>query len=592
MVGESRSRMTSLRAVLAGAKTDACDAQVMLGALRSSWCWPPGSDELTVLERRISKPAPASVGQALLVSATEGRQALWGLRRWKRSELQRSAGCSYPVHSARWLARLEAGEITRALPFVLRFPVLPSGEWRADLIVRIGPGKDKYLEGDSYGVGIALALASLNMDEPVPEDLVASATVLEDGRLGRVEGLKEKMSIVWNWAPGVTRFVVAEPQREEALALAQTCAPGLRIVAAGSLVEVLDLAYTGYRVHGAPGWRAPARAIEVAEFVYDIALRSPAVLDWSAVERPAVILASILPTGSDEHEGVKFAKSVARRHQGKPYEPLPWLESKDPSSRHLQRLAHVIQSATDSANPVLQEWVEKAKLQVNAPLSDEELEVVGAIGRAQAVLGAYEDARRTLGQALDAWFERRCESHCHAGRPLCELLRVLGLMGEVGAVSDLRSKIDACRLACEESSEPASACYLPLAEGMAWVLLGQPAEALRLLENDEDWKGANDQVCDARVRWLAAALDLFGDRAAASEQRAVLIGLGNTNPNALLAELDHLLLDSSGAQSDDEFGRLLDLLEELDPSIVRFRQRAQGDGQRDQAKRVTREYPY
>jgi hypothetical protein len=485
---------------------------------------------------------------------------------------------------------LEAGEITRALPFVLHFQILTNGEWCADLVAREGPGADKYLEGDSYGVGVAFALASLHMEEPIPGDLVASAVVLEDGVLGRVDSLEQKIRMVWNWAPGVTRFLVAELQREEALEVARICAPGLEIVGAGSLASALDIAYPGYREQGSPGWRVAGRAAVVAGYVYDLAISSPALYDWAAVERPADFLASILESHTDRHQDLVFAKAVARRHQGRTCEPLPWIESEVRTLSDLRRLAHVIQSATDSASPNLKEWVDKARAWATARSSDEELIVAGAIGRAQAVLGAYEDARRTLGQAVEGWFERRRESQ--AGRPLCELLRILGLIGEVGSVRDLRPRIGACRQACEESSEPSSAYYLSLAEARALVHLGQFAEALRLLENDADWTGADDHVRDARVRWLARALDLSGDRAAASQKRTLLADRGNTSSNALLAQLDHLLLDLGDDHADEGFGRLLDLLEELDPSIVRFRHRVQGDSQRAQAERVAREYPY
>jgi hypothetical protein len=494
------------------------------------------------------------------------------------------------VHSAPWLERLEAGEVTRALPFLLHFQILTNGEWCADLVAREGPGADKYLEGDSYGVGVAFALASLHMEEPLPGDLVASAVVLEDGVLGRVDSLQQKIHMVWTWAPGVTRFLVAEPQQEEALEVARICAPGLEIVGAGSLASALDIAYPGYREHGSPAWRVAGRAAEAARHVYDLAIGSPALHDWAAVERSADFLASILEPDTDRHQDLVFAKAVTRRHQGRTCDPLPWIESENRTLSDLRRLAHVIQSATDSASPNLKEWVDKARSWATARSSDEELMVFGAIGRAQAALGAYGDARRTLGQAVEGWFERRRESE--AGRPLCELLRILGLIGDVRSVIDLRPRIGACRQACEESSNPASAYYLPLAEARALVHLGQFAEALHLLQNDADWTGADDHVRDARVRWLARALDSSGDHAGGSRQRTLLADRGNTSSTALLAQMDHLLLEPGDDHADEGFGRLMDLLEEVDPSIVRLRHRVQGDTQRAQAERVAREYPY
>ena len=264
---------------------------------------------------------------------------------------------------ARWPLSLDLlrgeleSEVTRYLPLVLSAPLRGTGTWHARRVRTEGLGGGDFLVGPSYGLSMALSLASLYMETPVPACWLASAAVRPpDGQLTRVEGLADKISIAARWARGVTTFLVAAEQEDEARALAATVDPPLAIVGATDLGDAFNRVFPGLRAEGPAAWLVPERAVAAAQRLARIATEGPTLLDWGAVERPAQILSTRFAPGSREHENAIWAMAIAQRHQGKPA-PLPWFDVEtDP-----ERAAHRLQAAADVGSGDLPTLVERSR---------------------------------------------------------------------------------------------------------------------------------------------------------------------------------------------------------------------------------------
>jgi hypothetical protein len=583
VVGRSGAQLTGLRGALAGASPDPIDASLLPWLLKLPWCWPDGEASVQLEGLTLGPPPSPKPGEVLLVSATpnERKGGLWQLRRWNSTELHEVA--LRPLAASLEVRRVELeSAVTLHLPLVLNAaPLRGTGPWYARRVYTEGLGRAEVLVGPSYELALSLALASLYMQTPVSARWLASAAVGPDGELTRVDGLGDKLSIATRWAPGVTGFLVAAEQEDEARALAVEIGAPLAIVGISRLDEAFDRVFPGLRAEGPTAWSDPKTALAAARRLARIATAGPALRDWGAVERPARILAERLPTGSEGHEHATWALAIALRHQGQPA-PLPWFDIEaDP-----ERAAHRLQAAADVGSDELPVMVERARELLRHGGPERTLPILlGAIGRAEAALGRYPASLEASEEAVALW--RALDQFPEAGRPLCEAVRVAGLTANTERLARLVAEAQAL-IDGEEHVDGATRSFLRLAIGRAWVLAGSPACALPHLAPETGAPVRADVDWSTR-RWRAAALAALGRTDEAAAVRAALFAeeREGTAPIIPLAHLDELLATTT---DDETLIAHLSLLARLDPSIDRLR--ARGGSPREKAQIVAREYAY
>jgi hypothetical protein len=420
------------------------------------------------------------------------------------------------------------------------------------------------------------------METPVSACWLASAAVRPaDGRLTQVEGLADKVSIAARWAPGVTTFLVAAEQEDEARALAATVDPPLAIVGATDLGQAFDHVFPRLRTEGPATWLVPENAVAAAQRLARIATEGPPLLDWGAVERPARMLSARFAPGSKEHENATWAVAIARRHQGK-RAPLPWFDVEtDP-----ERAAHRLQAAADVGSGDLQTLVERARhLLSNGGAARATLSLLGAIGRAEAALRRYPAALEASLAAVGGWRE---QDHLQeVGRPLCEALRIAGLTVDMERLPRIAAEAEAL-LEGDERIDGETRSFLRLALGRAWVQAGIPERGLPYLVPDAG-TSTRLHVDWSTRRWRATALGALGRTHEAAGLRKTLFDEEREGISSivLLARLDELL---ETAADEETLTKHLLLLAGLDPSIERLR--GHGGSPHAAAQIVAREYAY
>jgi hypothetical protein len=208
--------------------------------------------------------------------------------------------------------------------------------------------------------------------------------------------------------------------------------------------------------------------------------------------------------------------------------------------------------------------------------------LIGALGRALAACGQYEEARHWLEEAIATWialFEEDQMSY-----PLSEWLRVTGVVGNAAAIP--RAKQDwMARMDRDARTSDISRAFVRLSLGRAFAQTGQPALALEALEGPSEsfWQLTFDHVQDARGRWLARTLRAMGRH----EEEAQVMTRMRESDQKWLAQMDlalHLERDPS---------RLLEALEKDEPGEVgRLRRRAETTDAIQVARFVGEHYRY
>ncbi len=322
------------------------------------WCWPcKPADEVAAVSHGGPRP-PLPVGGCLLVTDGEDASSLWveNVPRGVRA-VERPLGT---VAQQAWREATTAAH--RALPYLTG---LPRG-WddMPRVLHRIAyHAKDHRratlppsLDGPSFGLAFLLGRASYLMEHPVPANVVACATVAEDGRLGLVDGLDGKLGVISNWARQVRTVLVAKRQvdlwrdRAQALGLAMDFRGFDK---ASQAVEWVFAAAIRRRFEDTPRDTREAHA----EHLFRLALRRrDDVVDWLPVAAAASTMREVWKPESDGNQAwrLRFAHAIAARHEGRAVElTLP------PSSffdtlvlpRQLVVAAHLVMHVADVGSP-------------------------------------------------------------------------------------------------------------------------------------------------------------------------------------------------------------------------------------------------
>ncbi len=283
-----------------------------------------------------------------------------------------------------------------------------------------------------------------------------------------------------------------------------------------------------------------SRRSEARAALFAAALRESRVaLGWSLVADLASGLMSWCAADERASFELRFVRDVARRHEGWSA-LLPWPDDEELAPYDEQTrgtvLAHVVQSASDGGGvQTVRLYAERAEASLEGGSSDA-LELRGALGRAWAACGDYERASSSLARVVEAWLPIR---PAQASRPLCELLRVEGILGRSTEVQRWRRFVDT-ELASALDAE--SRRYVDLAVGRALVQVGQREEGLEVLGAARLGADSPQHVRRSALRWRARAARELGRAELAATCEAALRALGSSD-QLCLAVLDRVFAD-------------------------------------------------
>jgi hypothetical protein len=491
----------------------------------SPWTWPADDDAIVAA---LGAPPSLAPGSAALVAWRRDGVELW---RFDAAADRAPLGAEFAplkedAEAAFWNA---ADAVDRWLPFgVGEVHRLRGATRRALLAGVVSTARSAtalgVLDGPSFGLAFALALASRVLRRPVAADVVASACISPDGQLKRVDGIDQKLAGVRELAPRVRRFLVAAEQFTVAEIDERNArfAP-LEVVPCAELLDAVKMSL------GAP--YATLQADDVAALVLDLfalALRDRgSTLSWRSARDAARELASLVNAG-DDVQRLRFVDMIAGRHLAHE-PPLEWPDlgfvERQRRLQRIQLLAHLVQEHHDLGWPEAA-WLHKqigcvfsfdSDGQVDLrDASSDELMLAGAWGRFLALQGRLHEAFAWQTNALRAFMDNgQFEEVSH---PLCEALRLAALLGNQAAFDSLlRDKDEFARLRPRASQNG----FVELAMGRGMIQLGRGAAGvatLRLLL--ASGRRILPHVRAGAVRWL-----VFAGAQTQEEARGVLDGL-------------------------------------------------------------------
>jgi tetratricopeptide (TPR) repeat protein len=577
--------MNSLRSMLGPSSAlPTCARQYLRGALSTPWCFPADGSRDAAL-RLVSAPPVPAVGQALLVSVSGSgdRSSLWVFR-----PVTAERGACKPLgETARGALASAQRVVLRDLPFLTADEPWKGLSWEAAHLWTEGNGLDEVVDGPSYGLSMALALASAALDVPVAGDLSASAEVKPDGSLESVGSLARKVATLVHSAPGVRRLIVCPSQVEEAEKSIASHGSDMKVVGVNAVADAFCHAFPTLEDEMHRRFEDGAVAEACAQRLFFLTLGGAPLPSWVGVERAARLLLSHLPKDSEAWLRAWRAQHVAARHAGKRDVRLPWPD--EPTFRSLVRgvrqryLAHVVQSGTDGNAPDLAEVVARAEAEIPAPSEccDVDLELLGAVARAHAAGRRYPEALACTSKAIVAWIEiGQADQASHA---LCEHLRILGILRRadelVGTtVSGWVRDVDQNPRTTEDSRG-----FLRV--GLARALLNVGAFEAARNALDRAPASVPDHLRHARDRAFARWLDGVGRREDADRFRDEARKGADVGAHHWLMELDVALRD------DGDVSPGLEALRTHPPQGIAGLW-DETLSPRDQAQRIATEYPY
>jgi len=585
VVGRAREgavKEPSLRAWLGGRHVPAPWRPLAEHGLATPWCWPhdPTLATAAVHLWYVAPPAP-TVGEALLVSvaAHDARSALWRLTWTARPHAE-----AVPFRGAALQSLGPACALaTRVAPHLHTLAPTHRGPTAATQVFKRGGGADAALDDASFGLAMLLAAVSALTERPVSARFAATAALGDDGTLGRVVGLDRKLALLADAALGVDAVLVAEAQHDEAEALVAERGWPLTVVGVSSAAEAVGRVFAGARDAPPTSWGDDAHAQRVIEQLFDLCREGGDVREWRAVHRSAAWLAGRFAATTRYGVRARFAEKVALRHaQGDGVE-IPWEDFvRAGHANHRVMAAHVLQAGADAGSDALPAYVDRARALLDGPAEEpDELELLGAVGRALAAMRRYHEAAVALRHAALTWLDTT--RWPEASYPLSEWLRVAALCDDRAAWEEASRAAEG--FLARDGHTGLGAYFVGAALARGHALTGDARGALDALDGPA-WTGAPDWLRRSTRRWRAIALEGCGRAAEAEALRAELLAEGGDAP----VEARFVALDAALARGDDPT-EALRAVRDARPQGVRW---PLDDALpvTECARRLAREYPY
>lgn len=554
--------------------------------LQSPWMRPP-----------IEEPLDAKPGHVLLVAVTKDlRDATlvdWGPER----------DCANDTDTSTLPIGMEAERAhSRAAKFVLgNLPFTPP-----DVGIRSGPRmvarfifsegrKNEQLEGSSFGLAMLLSELSTRLRVKVPSHICALAALDRFGNTVEVDALARKMRAVADSALGVSEVLVSSSQQKEAEQIAQTLSRKLKVQAVSHSSEVIEKIFFDLEKNIFDLAKDVPIETQVRRLL-SLSLRgSSLLLSWKGVSRYAALLEKRNELDSVSRQKLSWARSVADRHQGIKA-PIEWPASPTihslPRPLRLQLISHVLQSHADAFSKELPKMVSRAREHIasDGERHEQDLSLLGAIGRGLSFQGFFEEARRYLEEAIEGWYA--IDQADKASYPLSELFRILGIQKKSSEIEKTIDELFPRFQAESDPDNPTSFGYVAVAMAYSFIQTKQLERAAELLcDNTVDWEACPVSLRAARLRWYAKALTATGpaekiDQTYDNLHRLVASHVDELEVYALLAELDSLL--EREGDPTDVIGRLLScpekhVFEQIDDEKLTDKERA---------KKFAELYPY
>jgi hypothetical protein len=519
------------------------------------WLWPTEAQaEALQFAQAVTHltQSSATTGCALGVTVRDSTATLWALT---SDDLDGDAVTAIGggIHAS-W--RRACAALPRAVPVLgvtlrphLRIPRIVSlAEWQPSGTVGFAQ-PESAVDGSSFGLALFLVLASRIAESPVPDGILACATIDELGTLGPVEGLGLKVEAARQRAPRFRMLLVAADQQSEAEALMsghgevhafRTAAEAARSFFEDALVRQLAVDAVGRREL-------------VIETIFRLVL-SERLTCWSPVEKAAAMVAA---SGADYR--LEFARAVAARHesnQGHLSFPPDEILNSWPRSLKLNVLAHVVQHAADRGAPDPTDTLARVEGMLPPNIRDglaAELRLAGAVARLRAFTGHREEAMQA--QKELALEHLAALDYDEVSRPLCEWMRLAAALGAKQSFEEAVERTGSLMAAGVLGPDDES--YIMLARARGQVILRMENEA----ERDHLRRLAQDASLPAHVRCSAA--------------RSFLASTRRTAAFDLIAEARNLL--DITCQADEANGTVFRALADLDEAL------SQGDGAAEQA---------
>lgn len=562
------------------------------------WAWPAADQIGYPLARDIAGDGPPAVPVGAIPGLTvEGRCGFaWILHsdasRQPSAELGRSARASWDA---------AALALPRSVPLLWNSVNAahadpPRLQLVATLVEQGQAPRCSIVQGPSFGLAFLLLQASRVFHTALPEDVVASAAITEDGRVEPVEGLPTKLAAARASFPRLRRVLVAASQLEEA----RDCAPSLEVIGVASASQALEHVF-GDRLAGlllAEG-ADPQRRQELAEWFFRFALVGRGELvDWSPVASAAAeALAQWPGLTADQRFLLAFARGIAERHEfNAGVLPVPsedWLRRR-PAPLRLQLLAHLVQQSADVGSPrptelaSLLETFRQPDIDEGHPMA---WRVEGARARLLAVTGRPEEALERQRGLAHAYFGSLL--YTDVSFPLAEWFRLSGVLEDraaFAAADDMRQRL----LPLGAFGAQGSA-YVELARARASLLLSATAseDALEVVQSL-----ANQPAMALHVRWAAARVlaRVAGRDASVAQASLAALEAAAASPDRRVhhaARIAVALIALDAALRDgrhDDAASACDTMRVLEPGLVGHLESAAAPG--DAPLAVARFYPY
>ncbi len=575
-------REVGLRGWLAAGRVPAARRVAFEHAMRAPWCW-PGDPAVAVAVRAqgIEPPAAPAPGEVLLVSvaAHEDRAALWRLG-WMRA----GAGEEVPFAGDAHGSLVRACAIApRVAPHLHSLGVLGRPPRGAAPVFKRGPGADRTLAGESFGLPLLLAAVSALTDRPAPTRFAATAALRDDGSLEPVAGLPAKLALLADAALAVDTVLVADAQRDEAERIVRSLDRRLAVISLRRAAEAVATVFPDALGDPPALWSEPARARAVTDALFALCRDGAAVPRWSAVERAAGWLVERLEPATRWGLRARFAARVAARHALGAEVAMRWEDFVTPDiDQPRQIAAHVVQAAADAGIDELPAYLDRARsLLAVEVVEPSALTLLGAVGRGLAALRRYDEAAVALAQATRAWLESSTPTE--ASYPLSEWLRVAALARGEGAWA---RAVDAVAAYPHDAPRDLGGLFVRAALARGHGLRGDSRAALAALAGPA-WRDAPPWLWRSTRRTRAQALEELGQR---EEAEALRRALDDDPDERAQVEAAFARLDATLARGDDPTAALDAVLATRPQGLRWLLEGAADAGER--ARRVAREYPY